>query len=213
MQSALDMEDIMAICWPDIYRMDGVWVYPGSAYYTEAGTAKYNKPDLAAAKALLAKSSYKGEKLIFITDPLRSDADAATMVQERLKDLGVAIDIQVADWPTVSKIGYTPNGWNFWTHGFGIEPYEGPASVMQPWVNGVSMLKPDPEIDRLYAAFNAELDEAKRKAIFAAFQTHFYDQAVAMKAGNYGIFQAATTKLTNFAPYRIPRMWGVWLEA
>jgi peptide/nickel transport system substrate-binding protein len=212
-QSALDMEDIMAISWPDIYRMDGVWVYPGSAYYTEAGTEKYNKPDLAAAKALLTKSSYKGERLIFITDPLRSDADAATMVQERLKELGVAIDIQVADWPTVSKIGYTPTGWNFWTHGFGIEPYEGPASVMQPWVNGVSMLKADPEIDRLYAAFNAELDEAKRRAIFAAFQTRFYDQAIAMKAGNYGIFQAATNKLKNFAPYRIPRMWGVWLES
>ena len=40
-----------------------------------------------------------------------------------------------------------------------------------------------------------------------------YDDAVAMKAGNYGIFQAATVKLKNFTPYRIPRMWGTWLEA
>ena len=36
-----------------------------------------------------------------------------------------------------------------------------------------------------------------------------YDNAVAMKAGNYGLFQVATAKLKNFKPYRIPRMWGV----
>ena len=39
-----------------------------------------------------------------------------------------------------------------------------------------------------------------------------YEQAVAMKVGNYGLFQAATFKLKNFTPYRIPRMWGVTLE-
>jgi peptide/nickel transport system substrate-binding protein len=212
-QTALDMEDIMTVAYPDIYQIDGAWVYPGSAYYSKQGTEAYNKADMAGAKALLAKSSYKGEKLIFISDPLRSDTDTATMVQERLKELGVNIDIQVSDWPTVSKIGYTPNGWNFWTHGFGIEPYEGPASVMAPWVGGNSQQKPDPEVDRLYSALNAEMDEGKRKALFIEFQKRFYDQAIAVKAGNYGIFQVATARLKNFVPYRIPRMWGVWLDA
>jgi len=83
---------------------------------------------------------------------------------------------------------------------------------MAPWVNGLSQQAKDPEIDRIAAAFNAEMDEAKRKALFDAFQKHMYDAAVAMKAGNYGIFQASTAKLKNFKPYRIPRMWGVWLE-
>jgi len=161
-QTALDMSDIMDVAFPDINQIDGVWVYPGSPYYTKQGTEAYNKADMAGAKALLAKSGYKGETLTFITDPLRSDTDTATMVQERLKDLGVKINISVADWPTVSKVGFTDEGWNFWTHGFGIEPYEGPASVMAPWVGGTSQRKTDPEVDRLYAAYNAELDEGKR---------------------------------------------------
>ena len=63
-------------------------------------------------------------------------------------------------------------------------------------------------IDELAAAFALELDEGKRKALFDQFQKHLYDDAVVMKAGNYGIFQAATVKLKNFVPYRIPRMWG-----
>jgi len=39
-----------------------------------------------------------------------------------------------------------------------------------------------------------------------------YDEAVAVKIGNYGLFQVATAKLKNFEPYRIPRMWGVTLD-
>jgi peptide/nickel transport system substrate-binding protein len=109
-------------------------------------------------------------------------------------------------------VGFTPTGWHFWTHGFGIEPYEGPASVIAPWVGGTSQQKADPEIDRLHQAINAEMDPAKRKELFSQFQTHMYDQAVAVQAGNYGVFQPATAKLKNFEPYRIPRMWGVWLE-
>jgi peptide/nickel transport system substrate-binding protein len=84
--------------------------------------------------------------------------------------------------------------------------------VIAPWVNGTSQRKKDETIDRIALSLNGEMDEGKRKALFTQFQTHMYDNAVAMKAGNYGIFQVATAKLKNFAPYRIPRMWGVTLE-
>ena len=105
-------------------------------------------------------------------------------------------------------------GWNFWAHGFGIEPYEGPASVMAPWVNGLSpAARRTRRSTRSRRRSRRELDEGKRKALFDQFQKHMYDNAVAMKAGNYGIFQVATAKLKNFKPYRIPRMWGIWLEA
>jgi peptide/nickel transport system substrate-binding protein len=211
-QAALDMEEVMAISYPDIYQMDGAWLYPGAAFYTKDNTEKYNQADLTAAKALLAKSGYKGEKLTFVVDNLRANTDTATVVQQRLKDIGVNVELSVADWPTVSKIGFTPTGWSFWTHGYGIEPYEGPASVMAPWVNGTSQQKNDEKIDQLYAALTTTMDEGKRKQIFADFQKHMYDNAVATKAGNYGLFQVASAKLKNFEPSRIPRMWGVWLE-
>ena len=211
-QTALDMEEIMAISYPDVYQMDPAWLYPKAAFHTDAGTSRYNKADLAAAKAQLAKSSYKGEKLTFIVDNIRPNVDTATVLQQRLKEIGINVDISVADWPTVSKVGFTDQGWHFWTHGYGIEPYEGPASVIAPWVGGTSQRKKDETIDKIAASLNNEMDEGKRKQLFVQFQTHMYDNAVAMKAGNYGIFQVATAKLKNFTPYRIPRMWGVTLE-
>ncbi|MBI3707442.1 MAG: ABC transporter substrate-binding protein [Proteobacteria bacterium] len=209
--AALDDEEVMAIAHPDIYQLDGGWLFPNAAFHTDAGRA-YNENNLKKAKELVGQSKYKGEKITFIVDNLRSNVDVATVVQQKLAEIGVKVDISVADWPTVSKVGFTPTGWNFWTHGFGIEPFEGPASVMAPWVAGLSQQKVDAEVDRLYAVLNTEMDATKRKAVFAEFQKRMYDAAVALKIGNYGLFQVATTKLKNFEPHRIPRMWGVTLE-
>jgi peptide/nickel transport system substrate-binding protein len=209
--AALDMKQIMQISFPDINIVDGGWVFPNSPYANKAGLDLYNVVDLAKAKSLLAKSSYKGEKLTFIIDDYRPDVDTATNIQEQLAQIGINIDVRVSDWATVEKLGFTPNGWHFWAHGVGIEPYQGPATVMAIWVGGKSQIKDDPVIDDLYARYTSELDQAKRKQIFADFQKHMWEDAVGLQLGNYGLFQAAPANLTNFVPYRIPRMWGVWL--
>ncbi len=210
-EAALDMKQIMEISFPDINLVDGGWVFPNSPYATKAGLDLYNIHDLEKAKEHLAKSSYKGEKLTFIIDDYRPDVDTATNIQEQLAQIGINIDVRVSDWATVEKLGFTPDGWHFWAHGVGIEPYQGPASVMAIWAGGKSQIKVDPVIDELYARYTTELDDAKRKQIFADFQKHMYEDAVGLQLGNYGLFQAAPVNLTNFVPYRIPRMWGVWL--
>ncbi|MBL8588411.1 MAG: ABC transporter substrate-binding protein [Methylobacteriaceae bacterium] len=206
---ALDPDEIMAIAYPDIYKLDHAWVYPGSPFHRDRGAWKR---DATAAKAALAKSGYKGEKLTFIVDSFRPNVDVATVMQQQLQAIGVAIDIKVADWPTVSKIGFTDEGWNFWTHGFGIEPFEGPASVISPWVKGTSQRKADPRIDAMFDRINSEMKPEEQQKIFDSFQDLMRDEAVALNLGDYGLFQIASAKLKNFKPYRIPRMWGVWLE-
>jgi peptide/nickel transport system substrate-binding protein len=211
--ACLNMEETLAIAYPDIYKLDGGLLYSYSGYYTKAGTELYNLNDPEKAKTLLQKSNYKGETLTFITDNTRPDIDTATDVKEQLGQIGIKIEVKVSDWPTVSKLGFTPNGWHFWTHGLGIEPYEGPAKLMSIWANGSSQIKDDPVIDQLYAGLLAEMDMAKRKEIFARFQTHMYEDAVTVSLGNYGMFQVISSRIKNFAPYRIPRLWGVWLEA
>ncbi len=211
---ALDMEEIMAISFPDIYQLEHGWQYPTSEFFAgDVGSEFYNKKDLNKAKEFLSKSSYKGEKLLFIVDNGRSNVDTATIVQQQLAKIGINVEISVADWPTVSTLGFKPEGWNFWAHGFGIEPFEGPFSVMQPWVGAkASQAKPDPVLEQLWTRMNSSLDVAERKKIFADFQARLVSEAIVIKAGNYGIFQTATAKLKNFKPYRIPRMWGTWLE-
>ena len=209
-QQGLDAEEIMAVAYPDIYKMDQSWVYGGSAYHTDR---KLLKQDVAGAKATLAKSGYKGEKLVFIIDNIRPNVDAATVFQQQMAQIGVAVELKVADWPTTSGIGLNSDqGWNFWTHGFGIEPYEGPVSAMSHWVKGQGQRKADPAIDTMFAKMNTEMNLDAQKKIFADFENQMADQAIAVNLGNYGLFQIASSKLKNFKAYRIPRMWGVWLE-
>ncbi|MBU3738305.1 MAG: ABC transporter substrate-binding protein [Rhodoferax sp.] len=207
---SLDFEEIMAVAYPDIYRIDTSWVYGGSAYHTNRKTPKQ---DLAGAKATLAKSGYKGEKVTFIVHNDRPTVDTATVIQQQAAQIGVNIDVKVADWPTTSKMGLgSDDGWNLWTHGFGIEPYEGPASAMSHWVKGQGQRKADPVIDALFDKFNGEMNVEVQKKLFADFEDRMADQTIAVNMGNYGLFQVATSKLKNFKAYRIPRMWGVWLD-
>ena len=211
--AALDMEQLMTIGYPDINILNGGWVFPSSPFANKAGLDLYNVKDLGKAGELLSKSSYKGEELTFIVEDYRPDVDVVTNIKEQLQQIGVNSTIRVADWATVEKLGFTPTGWHFWVHGMGIEPYEGPGTVMSVWVNGKSQQKDDPTINKLFTSYMAELDEAKRKQIFADFQAHMWQEAVCLPLGSYGLFQVAPKSLKNFAPYRIPRMWGVWLEA
>ena len=207
---AIDPEEILAVAHPDIYKLDQSWVYGGSAFHTNR---KPLKQDLTAAKAALAKSGYKGEKVTFIIDNIRPNVDTATIIQQQLAQIGVTVELKVSDWPTTSKIGLgSDQGWNFWTHGFGIEPFEGPASVMQPWVNGQGQRKADPVVDALFEKINAEMNPEVQKQLFTEFENRMAEQAIAINLGDYGVFQVASSKLKNFKPYRIPRMWGVWLD-
>ena len=77
----------------------------------------------------------------------------------------------------------------------------------------IDIVKDDPAIDKMYADLLAELDMEKRKAIFAQFQTYMYENAVTVSLGDYGMFQVVSSRIKNFVPYRIPRLWCTWLES
>ena len=52
---------------------------------------------------------------VYYSNPA-TNIDTATVLQQRVKEIGINVDISVADWPTVSKVGFTDQGWHFWTH-------------------------------------------------------------------------------------------------
>jgi peptide/nickel transport system substrate-binding protein len=83
---------------------------------------------------------------------------------------------------------------------------------MQPWVNGQGQRKADPVVDSLFEKINAEMNPEAQKQLFTNFENRMADQVIAINLGDYGLFQIASSRLKNFKPYRIPRMWGVWLE-
>ena len=214
-QAALDMEEIMAISYADIYQMDPSWLYPGHAFHTEAGARQVQPGQSQAGQGAAREVLLQGREadLHRRQHPPQCrhrDGGAAAPQGDRrqCRRFGRRLADRVEDRIHADRAGIS-----------------GPtASASSPtrarprsWRRGSpacrSAARRTRRSTRSRRRSRREPDEGKRKALFDQFQKHLYDDAVVMKAGNYGIFQAATVKLKNFTPYRIPRMWGTWLEA
>ena len=55
-------------------------------------------------------------------------------------------------------------------HTWGIEPFEGPGSIIAPWVIGLSQRRADPAIDAMFSNRNRALGVGERKGLFTRFQ-------------------------------------------
>jgi peptide/nickel transport system substrate-binding protein len=93
----------------------------------------------------------------------------------------------------------------------GIEPYEGPYNVVGFFAGRQTVqIKQDPVIEDCNARLASKLKLEDRQQAVKDFQARIYDQAIAIKAGDFGIIQATRANVVNYAPYRIPRMWDCW---
>jgi peptide/nickel transport system substrate-binding protein len=138
------------------------------------------------------------------------------VASEQLKKAGLNIRLNVVDWPTAFQSRLKPEGWNLWSLGFGIEPYEGPYTVTSFFTTendgkGVQLMA-DPELNRANAALNSSLKVEDRVKAFADFQKRFFEFVPGIKVGDLGRYQATRANVAGYAPGRIPRMWDVWFE-
>ncbi|MDB5846718.1 MAG: transporter substrate-binding protein [Rhodoferax sp.] len=213
--AALEDEEIMAISTDGLYRMTHGWQHPGTPYFAgDVGKPLYNQHNAEKAKALLKEAGYKGEELVFIADNgFKNHNDTAVIATQQLKAIGMNVRLQVADWPTTFAARAKPDGWNLFPIMIGIEPYEGPISVGVLFTGDNNWQhKKDAELEADMVKLSTAPSMDDRKAAFAAMQARIYDQAYAIKVGDVGIYEAASAKLKNFAPHRVPRMWDVWYD-
>jgi len=215
-QATLDAEEIMAIAGEGLYRLTHGWQHPGTTYFAgDVGKESYNQKNPARARQLLQEAGYKGEEIVFLTDSTyKNHHDTAVVATEQLKKAGLNIRLNTVDWPTAFQIRLKPEGWNLWSLGFGIEPYEGPYNVAGFFTSQNdgkgAQWAPDAELNRADAALNSSLKVEDRKKAFADFQKRFFEYVPAIKVGDLGRYQATRANVVGYATGRIPRMWDVW---
>ncbi len=173
-----DQRDFMAAAYGDqkwwktcnsFYVCDGPW---GS----EAGSEPYKKKDLAKAKQLFAEAGYKGEKLVLMTtNELPQIGAMAQVAAANLKEAGVNVELQVADWGTVvsrmpkkDSPATDSGGWNMFTTWFTGTTMHSPltniATNMACGGNNWFGWACDAEAEKLRDAFLRAPDDAARKA-------------------------------------------------
>jgi len=213
-QAALDMEEVMEAATDGAYRLNIGFQYPGQNYYTEAGKETYNQKNAAKAKQLLQEGGYKGEKLILLTNrDYPNMYNAAVMMSEQLKAIGMNVELNVIDWP--ASVNWQQNradGWNFFFTGWGTNTSLGGIAAIRfsaPPFNTHKPKEPDPAF---VAAFNrlanGETLDA-RKAAFADAQKIMLDTVMALPFGALTKVQATRANVENFRPFRIPRFSNV----
>jgi len=215
-QAALDLEEIMAISTDGLYRMTHGWQHPGTEYFAgDVGKELYNIKDLNRARALLRESGYRGEEIILLGDSsFKNHQDTVVTATEQLKQIGINIRQVITDWPTAFSQRQKREGWHAWALLMGIEPYEGPFNVVGFFAGNAPIQHVrDPVIEDAHRRLNSELRLEARQAAVRDFQKRMYDEAIAVKAGDMGVIQATRASVKGYRPYRIPRFWGITLDA
>ena len=194
----------------------GAFFLCNSANETDAGAVR--KPDLARAKALLKEAGYNGEKIVVLQPTDRPQYAALTTVLiSELRSIGVNVDVQAADWSTISirrakKDPIDKGGWNLV-----ITSQIGPdvtTPVTDVWFNSTCERANigwpcDPTLQALVSRWTREPDAAKRRALIPEIQERAYVSVPFVPIGQFFQPIAVRKNITGVVAAGLPVYWGI----
>jgi len=192
---AFDQQDFLtaAIGNPEYFKVNPSVYPPASPMHTDEG-AGLIAPSIEEAKALLAKSGYKGEKLVLMQATDISTLSALALVAaEKLRKIGINVDLQAMDWSTVisrraSKSPADQGGWNifitWWIGGDSVHPLAGiqfGGNGEKGWFGWAK----DEQVEASRDAFAKATDPAEQKKIAGDVQRRLYEIAAFANLGTF----------------------------
>ena len=119
---ALDPYEIMIAAFPDedLFTLHSGYMDPQiENWASEIGEDYYNINDLEKAKELVEKSGYDGEALrLMTTRDYDHHYNVAIVIQEQLSNIGLNIELEVYDWPTINEKQFDQGSWDLYTMSF-----------------------------------------------------------------------------------------------
>lgn len=205
---------------PSLYMpFCGAYFLCSSENATEVGSEPMRKPDYAKAKALLAQAGYvAGQKIVVMQPTDRPQYNAATTVLvSGLRKAGVTVDVQAADWSTITarRARRDPpdkGGWHLF-----ITTQGGPDTAMpisNVWFNSkCERANPgwacDPELEKMLSAWAREPDRARRHAAIEAIQRRAYVSVPYVPFGQFFQPVAFRKNVTGVLKSGQPVYWNI----
>lgn len=218
-QAALDMDEIMRAASNGGYKLNVGFEFPDQPDHSDAGKQTYNQHDPDLAKKYLAEAGYQGEPVVLLTaEEYPAIYNAALTVQQQLQAVGINARLKVVSWPMLAQMTRnTTEGWNLVFTAWGAQPALGPLAVMRNFVPPRAVYKPqdgqaDPDLLSAWADMNEQPTVEGRRDAFATMQTLVLDRVYALPFGVLSTTQAVRSDVHGFVPFRVPRMYNVWLE-
>ncbi len=175
-QHAVDVDTIIEAAYAGLAPRSRGIVPPGLIGHR--AETKFEKPDLDAARALVAEAGAEGLTLELKTINRVDRVATATVIQANLADIGIDVDVVPMDAGPFWNLGLESEGddWKdlqLWLMRYGDAP--DPSQMTQWYVSGqVGIWNwerwTDPEFDELFQQGLVETDEARRHDIYIRMQ-------------------------------------------
>jgi peptide/nickel transport system substrate-binding protein len=217
--AALDMDEIMEIATDGAYNTNFGFQPQNRAVYSDSGKEFFNQKDPEKAKKLLEEAGYNGEELVLLTNKdYTTMYNAALVMSEQLADIGMNVRVEVQDWPaTQATRDNQPDAWNYHFTGWGTNSSLGYLAVFKFLAEPNPIYTDDPsKTDPVFnEAYNDMLTKPtfeERAEAYARVQHRVMENGLALPFGWLTKNQAIRTNVHNFVPFRIPRMYNVWMD-
>ncbi|GGG15045.1 ABC transporter substrate-binding protein [Paenibacillus abyssi] len=212
---ALDKTALMSASFtgPEYYRLDpGLMLSEQISWYTDAGRENYEAYDPEQAKQLLAEAGYNGEPVRILTArEYYTLYNSAVAAQQMLEEIGMNVQLEVIDWPTLLERRTKPDQYEMFFTGFPASatplqyPFLDSKTEWPGWTNSSV-------IDSYLAEIKAAQTQEQAHAAFVKLQEAFWDENPVLVIGHYLQVTASTNKLKGFVDFHGPLLWNTHLE-
>jgi peptide/nickel transport system substrate-binding protein len=205
--AALDVGKIAKASLVNNYRLNSSYMQEEQAnWYSEAGSELYNSPDPEKAKRLLEEAGYNGETIRLITSRDYSYMyNSAAVIKEQLAKVGVNVELEVYDWPTVVSKRADPELWEIFITG--LPTTSTPVEQLffnSSWVDG----PPDEKIEGLLQELRTSTSHEEAKKVWDELQGYSWEFLPIIKIADYTRLSASTEKVKGVTFFDGPVLWN-----
>lgn len=211
--AAIDPDAVMEAASGDkrFYRMDGSIFYQEQVWHSSAGTEAYNHPDPAKAKALLKEAGYKGQPIrVLTTKSYDWMYKAALVVQQQLMAVGVNVDLQILDWPTLVSTRTNPAKWEIYFTGISV--FFDPLNYTQAFRGNYPGWYRSDDMDKALDTIMTEDDMRDRYKAVEEMQRIYWRDLPSLNFGNYFELRGHRSYVHGTSSFVELVLWNTWLE-
>ncbi|MFC4619444.1 ABC transporter substrate-binding protein [Camelliibacillus cellulosilyticus] len=203
---AINKDDIIQATFSGRATKIGSNMSPAMGSYYKKGLEDYYKTDLNKAKSLLAEAGFKDgfSTTLTVSSHNKMYADAAQVVKEELKPLGINVKINVVEWAKWLENVYKNRDYEMTMIDF--TGYLSPYQILERYrtdASGNLMNYSNPEYDTLMKDVLLEQDKDKQIQMYRRAQEILTKDAAAVYIADYQSTWAMDKKYTGMTPYPI----------
>ncbi len=210
--ACLDMDELMMAAQGDrsLFYLNPSFMQKSSRWWTDESLGKYNVVDLEKGREYLKASSYDGRPLVFITTRANDYFfKTALLIQQMVKPIGIEIDLQVYDNPTLRQYRSRPDKFDMFSGGITAKVDPTLIAFMpEGWAGFYSSEKKT----HYYNILTSETDFDTRHKAWTEMTRVLYEELPAITFGERTVAVVSRSYVKNLFDTTEKFYWNTWIS-